>query len=261
MGLNHFAHRALTELAAISGVCHKSMAGLRILMYHSVGGEAYGDTLGNYTVTPKKFAQHMDALRCVNGINIVPLGLESCVGAQANVAISFDDGYLDNLHLAAPVLIERGMPFTVFVSSQFVQEQRSGFLSPKDLRELANMPGVMIGAHGSMHVPLVGCDDSTLAHELVDSKKYLEDITGRAVSTMSYPYGSVDRRVRDAVSTAGYQLAACSHIGINQLECDPLLLARTTIFGQDSVNFFRRKLAGCWDWYGCLQRDSLHREN
>ena len=203
----------------------------------------------------------MDALRGFNGASIVSLGLESCGGEQANVAVSFDDGYLDNLHFAAPVLIERGMPFTVFVSSRFIQERRSGFLEPKDLRELAGLPGVTIGAHGGTHVPLVGCDDLALAHELVDSKKYLEDITGRAVSTMSYPYGSVDRRVRDAVSTAGYRLAACSHIGINQVGCDPLLLARTTIFGQDSVSFFRRKLAGCWDWYGCLQRDSLHREN
>lgn len=257
MGLNHFAHRALTELAAISGVCHKSMAGLRILMYHSVGGEAYGDSLGNYTITPTKFAQHMDALCGLRGANIVLLGQEPRVGAQANVAISFDDGYLDNLHFAAPILIERGIPFTVFVSSLFVQEQRSGFLSPKDLRELAELPGVVIGAHGRTHVPLVRCDDLTLARELVDSKKYLEDITGRPVSTMSYPYGSVDRRVRDAVSSAGYQLAACSHIGINQVGCDPLLQARTTIFGQDSVSFFRRKLAGCWDWYGWLQRDSL----
>ncbi|MDP2751110.1 MAG: polysaccharide deacetylase family protein [Rhodocyclaceae bacterium] len=249
-------------MAAISGVCRNPKAGLRILMYHAVGGEAYGDFFGNYTITPEHFAQHMDALRGFEGANVVPLGLESCGGgAQANIAISFDDGYLDNLRFAAPILIERGMPFTVFVSSQFVQEQHAGFLNPEDLRELAELPGVMIGAHGRTHVPLVGCDDLTLAHELVDSKMYLEDITGRPVSTMSYPYGSVDRRVLDAVSTAGYQLAACSHIGINQAGRDPLLLARTTIFGQDSVSFFRRKLAGCWDWYGCLQRDSLHREN
>lgn len=261
MGFSHIAHRALTELAALSGVCRDSKAGLRILMYHSVGGQAYGDSLGNYTITPKKFAQHMDALRSFQGVSIVPLRLEAIGGAQANIAISFDDGYLDNLYFAAPILIERGMPFTVFVSSRFVQEQHTGFLNSKDLRELAELPGVMIGAHGKTHVPLAKCDDLTLANELADSKRYLEDITGRPVSTMSYPYGVVDRRVRDAVSSAGYRLAACSHIGMNQAGCDPLLLARTTIFGQDSASFFRRKLAGCWDWYGCLQRNPLHGES
>lgn len=256
MGFSHIAHRALTELAALSGVCRDSKAGLRILMYHSVGGEAYGDSLGNYTITPKKFAQHMDALRGLHGVSIVPFGLEAIGRAQANISISFDDGYLDNLHFAAPILIERGMPFTVFVSSRFVQDQHAGFLNPKDLRELAELPGVMIGAHGRTHVPLVGCDDLMLANELAGSKMYLEDIIGRPVSTMSYPYGAVDRRVRDAVSAAGYRIAACSHIGMNQAGCDPLLLARTTIFGQDSVSFFRRKLAGCWDWYGYLRRNS-----
>ncbi|MFA7239948.1 MAG: polysaccharide deacetylase family protein [Sulfuricellaceae bacterium] len=261
MGFSHIAHRALTELAALGSACHKTQAGLRILMYHSVGGQAYGDSLGNYTITPKKFAQHMDALRSFHGISIVPLGLEAIGGAQVNIAISFDDGYLDNLHCAAPILIERDMPFTVFVSSRFVQEQQAGFLNAKDLRELAELPGVRIGAHGKTHVPLVGCDDLVLANELADSKMYLEDITGHPVSTMSYPYGIVDRRVRDAVASAGYRLAACSHIGMNQAGCDPLLLARTTLFGQDSVSFFRRKLAGCWDWYGYFQRNPLHGEN
>lgn len=265
MGFSHIAHRALTELAALGGACHKTQAGLRILMYHSVGGQAYGDSLGNYTITPKKFAQHMDALRSFHGIShgisIVPLGLEAIGGAQVNIAISFDDGYLDNLHCAAPILIERGMPFTVFVSSRFVREQQVGFLNSKDLRELAELPGVRIGAHGKTHVPLAECDDLTLANELADSKMYLEDITGRPVSTMSYPYGIVDRRVRAAVASAGYRLAACSHIGMNQAGCDPLLLARTTLFGQDSVSFFRRKLAGCWDWYGYLQRNPLHGKN
>ncbi len=255
MGFSQLVHRTLTEFAAISGVCSNPEAGLRILMYHAVGGEAYGDSFGHYSITPENFARHMDALCGIEGIKVVPLGQDVCTETQANVAISFDDGYLDNLRCAAPILVERGIPFTVFVSSQFVQDQRSGFLNPGELRELAQLPGVIIGAHGRTHVPLVRCDDLTLANELADSKRYLEDITGRAVSTMSYPYGAVDRRVRDAVSMAGYRIAACSHIGINQTGCDPLLLSRTTIFGQDSVNFLRRKLAGCWDWYGYFQRD------
>lgn len=255
MGFSYIAHRALTELAAVSGVCRDSQAGLRILMYHSVGGEAYGDSLRNYTITPKKFAQHMDTLRDFERAEVVSFGFDSGKTARTSIAISFDDGYLDNLQFAAPILIERGMPFIVFVSSQFVQDRHAGFLNPMDLRELAELPGVTIGAHGKTHVPLTGCDDLMLANELVGSKMYLEDTTSRPVLTMSYPYGAVDRRVRNAASTAGYRLAACSHIGINQTGCDPLLLARTTIFGQDGVGFFRRKLAGCWDWYGYLQRD------
>lgn len=255
MGISRFAHRALTELAAMSGACHGSKTGLRILMYHSVGGVAYGDSAGNYSITLEHFAQHIDALCGFAGGGIVPLGLDACEGTQANVAISFDDGYLDNLRFAAPILIERGIPFTVFVSSQFVQSQSPGFLSPKDLRELSELPGVEIGAHGKKHVPLVHCNDVTLKEELADSKMYLEDVTGRKVSTMSYPYGVVDRRVRDTVTTLGYKLAACSHVGLNCSGSDPYLLARTTIFGQDSVGFFRRKLSGCWDWYGHFQRD------
>lgn len=254
MGYSHIAHRALTELAAISGVCRKFQKGLRILMYHAIGGDAYGDSLGNYSLSPECFARHMDVLCEMEG-NIVPLSLDVLGALKTNFSVSFDDGYLDNLRFAAPILIERQIPFTVFVSSKFVQNQHPGFLNPNELRELSELPGVTIGAHGMTHVHLGRCNELTLNNELSDSKMYLEDIIGRPVSAMSYPYGGVTKQVRDSAFSLGYKIGACSHVGLNRRGCDPLLLARMPIFRQDSVEFFKRKLEGCWDWYGVFQRD------
>jgi peptidoglycan/xylan/chitin deacetylase (PgdA/CDA1 family) len=117
------------------------------------------------------------------------------------------------------------------------------------------MPGVSIGAHGYTHISLTECDDFTLMNELVSSKKYIEDLIGEAVTTMSYPFGAVDRRVRDAVKRAGYLLAACSRFDINDASRDPLLLCRTEITGNDSVRVFQQKLHGDWDWYRWRRKD------
>jgi peptidoglycan/xylan/chitin deacetylase (PgdA/CDA1 family) len=92
-------------------------------------------------------------------------------------------------------------------------------------------------------------------NELVSSKKYIEDLIGGPVTTMSYPFGAVDRRVRDAVKRAGYLLAVCSRFDINDASRDPLLLCRTEITGNDSVRVFKQKLHGDWDWYRWRRRD------
>jgi peptidoglycan/xylan/chitin deacetylase (PgdA/CDA1 family) len=100
------------------------------------------------------------------------------------------------------------------------------------------------------HARLVECPDATLRNELADSRSYLEDLLQRPVTTLSYPHGAADRRVRDAAEAAGYELAACSRFGTNRGDRDPLLLLRTDIWSVDGLDVFRSKVAGNWDWMG-----------
>ena len=71
--------------------------------------------------------------------------------AQADrlVAITFDDGYRDNLTVALPLLEKFGLPMTLFVTAGFVG--REGYLSKEELREISKHPLVTIGAHGLSH--------------------------------------------------------------------------------------------------------------
>ncbi len=224
-------------------------------MYHSVGKQAFGDKRSIFSISPELFRHQMLYLAYWKEGRVVTFEDNSIIGTGCRVAITFDDGYLDNLEVAAPILCELGLPFTVFVTSEFVRSGKAGFLSQADLRVLAALPGAQIGAHGANHVALTHCDDHTLRNELVTSRSYLEDVLGREVRTLAYPYGAVDRRVRDAAVAAGYQLGACSLAGINLPERDPLLLARTEIVSFDSARVFPQKLHGYWDWYRWRTKD------
>ena len=182
------------------------------------------------------------------------VGLAECLKTNRGVVITFDDGFTDTLTAAAPILTSLKMPFTVFVSPKFITSGSPEFMSADQLCELSKMPGVMIGAHGLTHRRLTECDDADLANELSRSKEHLETLIGKEVTTMSYPHGAVNDRVRQAVSRAGFKIAACSDFGALSRNPDPLLLPRTDIWSLDNVDTFSQKILGCWDWLRVYQK-------
>jgi peptidoglycan/xylan/chitin deacetylase (PgdA/CDA1 family) len=218
------------------------------LMYHAVGTAIDGDTRGLYNMGVVQFKRHVKYLASHYRQGLVPLSLEPVQDQALRIVLTFDDGYLDNLKVAAPLLVELGIPFTVFVCTDAVAQRKSGFLEPDDVRELASLPGVQIGSHSASHARLTRCDDLQLHQELAGSKSYLEDLIGGQVCTLSYPHGDVDRRVRDVAEKVGYVIGCTSRFDINAESRDPLLLCRTDIWAEDTVSVFEEKLQGDWDW-------------
>lgn len=255
MNLRRLLARTISETVAGVFWLRPPADGLRVLMYHAIGTPALGDTQGLFSLSPERFRQHMVLLAEWAQGQVVAFDAAATTNTGCRVAITFDDGYLDNLEVASPILCELGLPFSVFVTSEFVRSGKAGFLSPTALRALAALPGAQIGAHGANHVALTQCDEASLRNELTSSRHYLEDVLGGEVRTLAYPYGAADRRVRDAALAAGYQLGACSLAGINPPERDPLLLARTEIVSLDNERVFAQKLHGDWDWYRWRTQD------
>ena len=246
--------RGVSEISALTRIAAPAAEGLRILIYHAVGTKIREDRLRIYTISPERFRLHMEALAAYPQNRLTGMR-DGFAGTGLRTAVTFDDGYKDNLYQAAPVLQRYGIPFTVFISTAFVQKRHASYLSPEEVKELARLPGVTIGTHGATHVPLTLCDDAALQRELDGSKQYLEDLLGAGVTTMSYPHGAVNRRVRDHVEAAGYATAACSRFDINLPGRDPLLLCRTDVLGIDTVRVLRQKLHGDWDWYRYRSHD------
>jgi peptidoglycan/xylan/chitin deacetylase (PgdA/CDA1 family) len=240
------AQAAISQGVAVARLPFPARPGLRILTYHTVGQAAYGDSLNLNTISVEKFKTHVEVLsavrtRSIEGAPTSDSGLE--------VAITFDDGYSDNLHVVAPLLASRNIPFTVFVTAGFVQKKLPGFLSPAELLELSALPGVTIGAHGFTHCDLTTCSSAQLIEELTGSKNYIENLIGRKVTSMAYPYGSVNARVKQAVQDNGYTLATSSHFDVNKPGRDPLLMCRTVVLSPDTARVLKQKIRGDWDWY------------
>ncbi len=223
-----------------------SAPGFRILMYHAIGTPIPGDRYGLYHLSPAHFSAQMEKMADRAASMLAPLG--DVVVNSNGIAVTFDDGYRDNFSVAYPVLRDLGIPFTIFVVTDFIRSGDPLYLTPSELKLLAADPLVTIGAHGKSHRRLTELDAWELRAELRESKAYLEDMMGQSVDAMSYPHGAKNECVREAVSEAGYKIAACSQFGTNHAGQDLLGLKRTDIWRTDDVRDFESKLAGGWDW-------------
>jgi peptidoglycan/xylan/chitin deacetylase (PgdA/CDA1 family) len=92
-----------------------------ILLYHRVA-EVDSDPW-SLSVSPQHFAEHLDVVR-KHGYP-VPLkelnrALQDGRCPSRSIAITFDDGYANNLHTAKPLLERYDIPATVFVTSGYI---------------------------------------------------------------------------------------------------------------------------------------------
>lgn len=243
------AQKAISEGISLSRLPFGCKFGFRVLSYHSVGGNALGDNLGLSSISIELFKNHVALLTNYRTISKAVIPAE---GNDLSVGVTFDDGYKDNLYTAAPILLEKNIPFTVFIATDLIAKGESGFLTPAELKELAKFPNITIGAHGKTHSHLTQLSNADVFIELRDSKSYLEDLLGAPIQSMSYPYGDVDVRIFEAVKNVGYINAFTSRFAINTSKTDPLLLNRCAIISGDSLRTLRQKIEGDWDWRGIM---------
>lgn len=228
------------------GVKISKKNGFRVLMYHSVRSLKSNDLNDVFTVSANNFSEQMSIL---SGYSVAELGAWPKT-LTSEVAVTFDDGYKDNLTIAAPILVSFNIPFTVFVTPKYIKSGDKRYLNPLELKELSMLPRVTIGAHGLTHCRLSKCSNDELWLELSDSKKWIEDLIGKKVDTLAYPHGDCGEREFSLALSAGYRVAATTESGINQSGQNSLALKRTGILSYDTREDFIRKINGYSDWMG-----------
>ncbi|MDZ7829868.1 MAG: polysaccharide deacetylase family protein [Halofilum sp. (in: g-proteobacteria)] len=108
-----------------------------VLEYHHVAE----DTPPSTSVTPATFQRHMDYL-ADNGFEVWPLPrlIETVrKGGEVpdrTVAITFDDGYRSVYREVFPRLQKRGWPFTIFITTGYLDGGDRNFVTWDQLREM-----------------------------------------------------------------------------------------------------------------------------
>lgn len=166
------------------------------------------------------------------------------------LSITFDDGYLDNHQVAAPILKELGLTATFFVTTGFIQSsvvpfwdkalpKQPGWMNWDQVRELVR-DGFDIGAHTVTHLDMGKCSPEQIRAELRESKTVLEQRLSRPVPLFAYPFGArnnINDRSRDLVREEGFDCCVSCCGGTNVSATDPYTLNRLPISGWFSTPY------------------------
>jgi peptidoglycan/xylan/chitin deacetylase (PgdA/CDA1 family) len=135
--------RGMGKLNAIVRRVRNTIApGALILMYHRVA-EVDLDQWG-LCVTPQHFAEQLEVLqKSVRVLSLQQLTQELLEGkpVHRSVALTFDDGYADNLLNAKPILEKYNTSATVFVANGYVEQVREYWWD--ELERLFLQPGIL----------------------------------------------------------------------------------------------------------------------
>jgi peptidoglycan/xylan/chitin deacetylase (PgdA/CDA1 family) len=194
-----------------------------ILLYHRVADLEHDPQL--LAVSPKNFSEHMRILSDSHWI--FPVSLEAKVNLIKGqhfihhaIAVTFDDGYADNLHNALPRLEACLVPATFFITvGPIITEQRfywddsiedCAILTPDELKELDLSVHTEIGSHTCNHRKLSALKQEGQDWELRSSKLWLEQTLGHPIKYLSYPFGSTgdfNQTTKVAAQCVGYTAA------------------------------------------------------
>ena len=106
--------------------------------------------------------------------------------------------------------------------------------------------GFEIGFHTRRHDLLPILEDDALAAALSDGRAELEELAGRPLEAVAYPYGGVDARVAEAARAAGFRYGFTCHVEAVGTGTDPLLIGRVDEVFDSTGRFAFRLLRRLW---------------
>jgi peptidoglycan/xylan/chitin deacetylase (PgdA/CDA1 family) len=221
------------------------LGGPRILIYHQVGS---GRT-HEMNVTVEAFRRQLDWLRTHAEI----VGLEEAVKRRDEpdssrlFVLTFDDGYADVFNNAFPILEERGIPFTLYLTSGPI-ENPSEFpawpgeaLAWGQVGSMIDSGLVTVGAHTHTHVDLRQVGEQAVADELDRSNALITDRIGVFPAHFTYPKGWWARHAHEAVC-ARYLTATVGGGESITKSSDLHMLPRVPVQRSDAGALFGRKM-------------------
>jgi peptidoglycan/xylan/chitin deacetylase (PgdA/CDA1 family) len=126
------------------------------------------------------------------------------------VSLTFDDGYVSNYDVAK-YLSAIGIKATFFITTHLKERL---FLSstPKKIVEISEL-GHEVGSHSCTHPFFVSINKSEREHELIESKRWLEDLLEKKISSFAYPYFLYNKEVLQHTHKF-YQISRSRHLHV-----------------------------------------------
>jgi peptidoglycan/xylan/chitin deacetylase (PgdA/CDA1 family) len=177
------------------------------LSYHNV--RAYSSQNPAYFISPERFEEHMNGLNQAGYRSVLPNQVEEVFYERKpiqdkSLMISFDDTRADHYLTVAPILEKYGYRGTFFIMT--VSIGKPGYMTREQIKELADR-GHAIGLHTWDHQDLRKILPDQWRIQIEKPKALLEEITGKKITALAYPFGLWNREVILQINQRGLRSA------------------------------------------------------
>ncbi|MCL2488889.1 MAG: polysaccharide deacetylase family protein, partial [Oscillospiraceae bacterium] len=185
------------------------------------------------------------------------------------VMITFDDGFLNNITYAVPLLEQYGMRAVIAVVGKYTEDSEASgdrnpsyaYLNWEDIRQLIASDIVEIQNHSyDLHKkgPRIGADrkkgeamedyERILGEDITTYRRLMDEKTGYTAAAFAYPLGEYSKSSEEVLKKQGFSATMTCREKINTITRDPDCLFGLGRFnrpgGVSTGKFFERVLKG-----------------
>lgn len=180
-----------------------------VLVYHHIRpttGYAKSTWSWKMSVTPSVFEHHMQWL-ADKGYTTIDLDTFACIMARTcgmpekPVVITFDDNNRTQYEIAYPALKRHSFTGVFYLVANRLENKAN--ILREEVREMA-ANGMDIQSHTMTHAWLTHRTSDQLTWELAESRRILEELTGKSVRHIAYPSVMHNATVRARAAELGY---------------------------------------------------------
>lgn len=211
---------------------------IHILMLHEVTADTPSQH-PNISITRENLEKLLDSAQA-KGISFVPVSAIHEPADCRRGVLTFDDIFANACDNAFPLLRQRGIPYTVFITTEYVD--KPGFVTAEQLEVLKQDPLCTIGFHADTHVLMRELDNAQI-RENTDSAGF-EEAYGVKCRYFAFPYGSVyacPRRAVAIVAQKGYKAVFStvdSGVSVKYIQRNPWFVPRICVNDRSWENVF-----------------------
>lgn len=220
---------------------------LPVLMYHSISK----DTTSDLTVLLSELEQQFAYLKDHHYQTIFYDEIDE---SKKQVLITFDDGYVNNLDLLIPLLVQYNFKATLFIPFEFIGKKDEWWTNSQEIMTVDQLKSldqnyVQLGWHSYSHQSYKKLSINEIKEDLLKSKNVIEVNSLPVAPIFAYPFGNFpkDQEKQNQLfalfNEFGLQYAFRIGNKLNPFPLsNPFLVKRIDIKGTDGMAAFRWKL-------------------
>ncbi|GAB3474949.1 polysaccharide deacetylase family protein [Polaromonas eurypsychrophila] len=233
---------------------------IAILVYHQISeAPPKGAPFRSLYVAPDAFARQMVLLKLLGYQGLAMSALLPYLKGERRgkvVGITFDDGYLNNLTHALPVLQRHGFSSTCYAVSNLLGQtnvwDRDIGIAQVPLMDAEQLRlwvagGQEVGSHTQNHARLLQSDALTALGEMTQDRAALEGLLAAPVQHFCYPYGEYAPEHVAMARRAGFHTVTTTRRGRSAVNGNLLELPRVPVVRSTSLPVFWLKIATAYE--------------